>query len=707
MDRRNESDPSLVEAAPFELRVLGQLELVHVQSGELIPLPAAKMRALVAYLAAAPRLTAERRQIAGLLWASSGERQARQSMRQLLSNFRRDIDPRASAILAFDETSVNLNSSMVVIDRTILLETRGEADLSKLARAADLYRNDFGLALEIGDNDFDAWLHSEQMRSREAAVTILDSLIRALIALGRHDEALKRANRLAEIEPLREETHRLAISQEAIVSGRASAMQRYETFRVLLRDELGVRPEAATLHLLEELRQQQPALTQPIATIGDPSKTGGDAASPALKSHGGRRTWRRPALAAGLAAFLLLGGVVLWRLSSSPIAQTSESDGRAAVAILPFDFDAHLDALRAQGRAYESEAKLAFARNRLLSVVESPRNRAARGPIAHYIVKTSVAETADGARAEESLFDSATGARIFATPMPMSGDKTAFASELYELVYPALVLDRADKLSVHDPNSNAALLWRAEAEQTKRDARIVDPPEFALFETVLARNPDQIDALLGLADGLIQRAARDLSKGVSRTDDMTRAASLLEHAKSQAPNLAKVAFLEGMLAKLQSNFAAAYESFEIAAKRDPSDLTPTIQAAHVRMFLGEFEEAYARIEAIPDIPSESAFISGEMALMAGHSDLALAYYDQAISASPNIPRNYAWRAVALWRVGRKTEAHENALKSQNMTPPYLTSWMAHRGQFADKRYRDARDACVAIFTEALTYASTN
>ena len=57
----------------LRLRLLGQFELVHGTSGELIPVPAAKMRALLAYLAAAPRLTEARRRLAGLLWESSSE----------------------------------------------------------------------------------------------------------------------------------------------------------------------------------------------------------------------------------------------------------------------------------------------------------------------------------------------------------------------------------------------------------------------------------------------------------------------------------------------------------------------------------------------------------------------------------------------------------------------------------------------------------
>ncbi len=250
------ADTSLAENAPLELRVLGHFELAYRDSGELIPVSSARTRALLAYLAAAPRLTETRRRLAGLLWTNRGEDQARQALRQSLSNFRRGALPGVAGLVTFDDTGVSLDPSLVAIDRTDLMGYHRHADITELSRIADLYRNDFGLGLEIGEDEFDNWLHGERRRCRDAAVTLFDRLVRALAAAGSHREALTRANRLAEIDPTREETHRLVIAQEAIVSGRASAMLRYEAFRLLLRDEIGIRPEPATLRLLDELRRQ-------------------------------------------------------------------------------------------------------------------------------------------------------------------------------------------------------------------------------------------------------------------------------------------------------------------------------------------------------------------------------------------------------------------------------------------------------------------
>ncbi|WP_158817161.1 BTAD domain-containing putative transcriptional regulator [Methylocapsa sp. S129] len=719
MHARNEDDPLLSHTAPFELRVLGPFELVHRQSGELIPAPAAKMQALIVYLAAAPRFTDTRRRLAGLLWASSGDNQARQSLRQLLSNFRRSADPRASAIVTFDETNVSLASSLVAVDRAALMEAPADADVSELMRTADLYRNDFAQGLEIGEPDFDAWLSAERMRSREAAIALFDRLIRALISLGRHDEALRRANRLAEIDPLREETHRLAISQEAIVSGRASAMQRYEAFRVLLRDELSVRPEPATLRLLEELRQQQATHVGPVAATAQATAAeGAETAAPAtIPARASARSWRRPGLAVGFALVLLFGGLITtraWRPFAAWLGYVDTEAERASVVVLPFEIGPGLDDLRARAGAYEAETRLAFADNRHLSLVERPDGLTSRDPIGlgralhvRYVVATSMTKTADGARFDVSLSDAATGGQIFTAPAPMTDDKTKFVHQLYQFVYPEIAIHQAEALAAHKPNSNPALLWRAQAVEARTGINLAN---LAAFETVLANRPspwEQNEALLGLADALFLRAGVDRSKDVDRTEDIRRGSATLEQAKALSADPAEVAFLEGMRDKLQSKYPEAGAHFARAVELSPRNRTAAAQAAHVKMFGGLFDEAYRDMELIKDVDDVTAFIAGETALMADHPDSAVVHFDAAVSHNPEIARNHAWRAVALWRKGRKGEAQDEARKSQNPPVPYQSVWMQHRAPLADKRYQDQRDACYEDFLHAYNYAPTN
>jgi tetratricopeptide (TPR) repeat protein len=168
--------------------------------------------------------------------------------------------------------------------------------------------------------------------------------------------------------------------------------------------------------------------------------------------------------------------------------------------------------------------------------------------------------------------------------------------------------------------------------------------------------------------------------------------------------LSRIAFLEGLLDKVQSRYPDARSHFVEALRYAPDNAQAAAQVAHVDLFLGDLEQAYAEMEAIPNFDyTESSFVAAETALVAGHPDRALFYFDRAVSTTPDIPRNYAWRAIALWRLHREDEAHQSALKSQDMEPAYRSYWITNRSSLADKRYRDARDLCATDFEAALKY----
>lgn len=56
-----------------------------------LPLTALRQRALLSYLASQPSLSETRERLATLIWSDSGDERARQSLRQALSNLRREL----------------------------------------------------------------------------------------------------------------------------------------------------------------------------------------------------------------------------------------------------------------------------------------------------------------------------------------------------------------------------------------------------------------------------------------------------------------------------------------------------------------------------------------------------------------------------------------------------------------------------------------
>ncbi|WP_204306637.1 hypothetical protein, partial [Klebsiella pneumoniae] len=78
-------------------------------------------------------------------------------------------------------------------------------------------------------------------------------------------------------------------------------------------------------------------------------------------------------------------------------------------------------------RTYETETKLAFARDNRFAVVEAPEN-APRDPIGagralrtRYVVRTRLAETAGSMLADVHLFDTASRISLSAASVPLDG----------------------------------------------------------------------------------------------------------------------------------------------------------------------------------------------------------------------------------------------------------------------------------------------
>jgi tetratricopeptide (TPR) repeat protein len=239
-----------------------------------------------------------------------------------------------------------------------------------------------------------------------------------------------------------------------------------------------------------------------------------------------------------------------------------------------------------------------------------------------------------------------------------------------------------------------------------------DSTEVELFEKVLKRDPNQLFALLGLSDYYILKVAREQSQ--SRAEDIERAEGLLLRAREQAPNLAEVGFSLGMIYKLQGRFEQAGIEFERTVELDRTHWNAAAQAAHIKLFLGQFEDAYAQMEEVtgrllPDIASaETAYIAGETALMSGHLDRAMTYLELAVDGNPTISRIHAMHAAALQLTGRIEEAAIAAAKAKNLSPTYTPEIMARRGGAnASSRYRAARDDYVRAFRSALAARSTN
>ncbi|HRQ40876.1 MAG TPA: tetratricopeptide repeat protein [Chloroflexota bacterium] len=236
--------------------------------------PTDKARALLAYLVLTPDSPLRREALAGLFWPEQPEDLARQNLRQTLSRLRKSLDQEqpglGDAILTVLRQTVELHGHHGASDATSFwqhvtaVDTHPHAALSecsaclvRLETAVALYRRgDFLAGLSLPDAPaFEEWLLLQRERLYQRQLATLSQLAAAYEQQKAFEAAYRYALWQIEIEPWREEAHRLAMRLLARNGQHSQAMAQYESCRQILAAELGIEPAAETVQLWQQIKE--------------------------------------------------------------------------------------------------------------------------------------------------------------------------------------------------------------------------------------------------------------------------------------------------------------------------------------------------------------------------------------------------------------------------------------------------------------------
>jgi TolB-like protein/predicted Zn-dependent protease len=250
-----------MERAPnvLQVRLLGGFDL-QTGAGDLEP-PGRKVRALMACLALPPGKSWRREKLMALLWSDRRDEQARASLRQALAELRRALGEPSP--LRSENDAVSLDPATIAVD-AVAFEHLARAE--RLSEAAALYRGPLLDGHGVRDDAFEDWLRAERTRLHELAISVFDRHARSQSG----DAAIQAAQRLLQLDPAREETHRMLMRLYAAAGQRTQALRQYQHCRDVLERELGARPDAETESLHGKI-QVEAIPTVPI---------GADAAKP-------------------------------------------------------------------------------------------------------------------------------------------------------------------------------------------------------------------------------------------------------------------------------------------------------------------------------------------------------------------------------------------------------------------------------------------
>jgi DNA-binding SARP family transcriptional activator len=238
---------------------------------QAIDVPAQKDRALLALLALSPGAKLSREKLASLLWSDRGDRQARDSLKHALSRLRQLLNASSDAIRS-DRQTVALDPEAVAVDVPEFERLVAQGTVEALEQAAALYRGDLLDGIGVRDPAFEDWLLLERQRLRHSAEVALTRLMTQAMGSGALDRAAAAARRLLALDPLREPAWRALMRICAEQGQSAQALKLFESLRDRLHAELGVRPDAETVRLHEEIRAQRIAPQPPAPAEGTASQ---------------------------------------------------------------------------------------------------------------------------------------------------------------------------------------------------------------------------------------------------------------------------------------------------------------------------------------------------------------------------------------------------------------------------------------------------
>ncbi len=238
----------------WKLQLLGEFGLTRGEDGAGHALRRHE-RALLAYLALNPRRRESRERLAALLWGDKVDDSARRSLRQCIAGLRKALDDAAGAILLKDSDPLVFDDAAFEVDARDFERLAAAGTREALEQAVALYRGDLLDGLSLHADGFESWVAPQRAVLRQRAADAWVALMTLQAAEGDAGAAMDAARRVIELDPLREEAHRL-LMQGLVESGRrGEAVRQYQSLVELLHRELeiDIEPEPETVRLLRAI----------------------------------------------------------------------------------------------------------------------------------------------------------------------------------------------------------------------------------------------------------------------------------------------------------------------------------------------------------------------------------------------------------------------------------------------------------------------
>ncbi len=267
----------------LDIRLLGPIGAER--DGEPVSLGGPRQRAVLARLALTPGRVVTVDRLVEDVWAGDPPATAVNTLQSYVSLLRRALgDPQLlrregpGYMLAVDRQLLDVArfEDRVTAARTELGSDPGSA-LGHLEAGLGEWRGP--VLADVADED---WARSAATRWNELRMEALEARFDALLALGRHGEAVAELEHIVEENPLREGFARRLMIALYRNGRQADALRVFRETRTLLADELGLDPTPALVELQARILNHDPELAAPaspwtppinVAAVAEPVET--------------------------------------------------------------------------------------------------------------------------------------------------------------------------------------------------------------------------------------------------------------------------------------------------------------------------------------------------------------------------------------------------------------------------------------------------
>lgn len=710
------------------LRLLGPFA-IEANVGRTIALSvrAKKARGLLAYLAMQPDYRARREEIATLFWGDTIDVQARHSLRQCLNSLRQDLSF-ASEILVVDRETIGLNAGLLSVDAREFLSLAKAGGAAELAAAAELWRGPLLPDLVLDLEDFDLWRERETNRLAAGAADVFETLCRNADASGDGERALSAAERLVALDPTREDRQRTALELMARYKGRGAALSHAKLLTDLLRDELGVTPEAATRALIDAIRRgefdvlsPEPDRLEAAETRGIPPATADSEVRPPglpaivptaapvaeRKAQVDRPFWRLGRPPAALATGALIACIAVAVVGTAALQVTLPKlsqlvrgpQQNRSVAILPFASDNPMSSGDAAFATLLTHDVIGYlSRYGNLQVLSGPvsdayRNRepaqTALGDLGvQYALVGHVQGDDKALKMDIQLVDTAARTNVWSDNLErLRSDPATVADESARGIARMLAyeIDHLAALRLSGkPNAQLTLgelVGRGYLALDRGTTKENLSAAMNAFTKALRRNPHYVPALLAVAR--VQVVAGSNFIDLTPPPDMDAAERVLNETLRRFPNSIPALYSLALLQKHRRQYDASMRSLQRCLEINPSFLSAQGQMGHILIRSGQPQKGLDLIQqtirsATANDPSIGYWylFAAEAELDLGHDRAALDWALRANTFMPGSPLVQAWLASIYSTMGDKANAVKYAAALRKMAPNRTQAFLA-------------------------------